>query len=82
MSRDARWFQSEPTDLDLLRRGSRQSRRVQACLYLPGFLAEQVCLQVVKWFPWLESRQIEPLQVANHTCSIQFNEVEGRERFG
>ena len=27
------------------------------------------------------ARQPEQLQVANHTCSIQFNKVEGRERF-
>lgn len=27
-------------------------------------------------------RQTEQLQVANHTCSVQFNEVEGGERLG
>ena len=48
MSRDVRWFRSELIDLDLLRQGSCQSRRAQAESHPPAFLAEQVCLQVVK----------------------------------
>ena len=52
-SRDVRWFQSELTDLDLLRQGSCQSRHVQAESHPPVVRAEQVCLQVVKGFPWM-----------------------------
>ena len=51
MSRDVRWFQSELTDLDLLRQGSCQSRRAQVESHPLVVRAEQDCLRVVKAFP-------------------------------
>lgn len=71
MSRDVRWFQSELTDLDLLRQGTYQSRRVQAESDPPVVRAEQVCLQVVKGFPSDLHSLPEPFGLTDETCCCE-----------